>query len=185
MPTPRGPADGLVTRRVVGILSLSGGYRATMPRKGLVALFLVLVLGGCQFADVTPGVGPTNMFSADAFRSLNAARTNDGIPALEYSPKLDNLAGTWSWEMSESGVLGHQDLHRVAAGTDFARFDGLAEAVFRGSSRLSAQAVVNAWLASPPHRAILLDGAYDVVGIGSFVDERGVRWVTADFGSLR
>jgi uncharacterized protein YkwD len=50
---------------------------------------------------------------------------------------------------------------------------------------LTARWVVNAWLASPPHRAVLLRPGFRRVGIGitfgKFVGHGGAGVVTADF----
>lgn len=48
-----------------------------------------------------------------------------------------------------------------------------------------AIAVVGAWMNSPGHRANLLSGLYEVIGVGIVCAPDGTVWVTQNFGALR
>ena len=40
-------------------------------------------------------------------------------PALVHSPKLENLAGNWAWQMAVDNSLHHQNLSNVLYSSDF------------------------------------------------------------------
>ena len=106
---------------------------------------------------------------------LNAERANAGLSALSFSTALNQAAVGHANDMASRGYFAHRSPEGVAhsgrirsAGCG-ARATG--ETIANGQS--SAESVLAGWLASPPHRAILLDRKYGQIGLG----RSGNTWV--------
>jgi uncharacterized protein YkwD len=101
---------------------------------------------------------------------VNKARTGAGLRGFRWSPKLGRAASRHARDMARRGYFGHQrsggpSLGRRVRAAGFRGRD-VGEAIGYGCGSLSTPAsIVNAWLASPPHRAILLSGRRRV-GVG-------------------
>ena len=118
-------------------------------------------------------------------RSINQARARHGVPALRIASPLQRAARAHSQAMLRTGNFTHgnwyQRLRRHGA-----RGRTLGEVIGWGSgSSGAAGAIVGMWLASPPHRATMLDRSFRYVGVGvatgSFAGFGGARVATADF----
>ncbi len=132
------------------------------------------------------------------------AATNDlrrarGIVPLRLSPALAAAASQHSLSMAEHGYFEHTSLDglplskRVEAaypkkGSRWTLGENLAWA----SPGMSARLALRLWLASPPHREILLSPAWREIGLGAVhalvggvYQGRDVTILTADFGVRR
>jgi uncharacterized protein YkwD len=117
--------------------------------------------------------------------AVNVARTGHGLRPLAVDPTLVRVARAHSSWMVRTKIFAHgataTRLRRSgAAGPTFGE-----NLVWGAGSRAAARAVVQMWLASPPHRANLLRPGFRRIGIGasvgSFAGFRGATVVTADF----
>ena len=105
-------------------------------------------------------------FAAEVLRLTNEARAEAGAPALETDPVLTRMAQA---RMEESGgKLSHTRPDGTTPDTIFREYD--TELTCTGeiimSTSRSPQAIVNGFLASPSHRANLLDPNHKYAGIG-------------------
>jgi uncharacterized protein YkwD len=102
-------------------------------------------------------------------RSINRIRARNGLRGLVADRRLARAAARHAADMARRRYFGHVSpdgrgpLSRArAAGWH----GGVGEAIAWGCGALStAAATVSAWMASPPHRAILL-GRWRAIGIG-------------------
>jgi len=115
---------------------------------------------------------------------VNHDRAANGLPPLTWSPKLANQAGTWANSMANSGSLEHQNLGGLVSSADYGGFRTMAENIFVGTVGMSAEQVEGAWMSSPEHRANIVSGNYNIVGIGYFRSGDGRLWVVQDFGGI-
>jgi uncharacterized protein YkwD len=154
-------------------------------RAAAVAMTVVIGLGlsSCGFAD-TSSTGPSDPYAAALFNSLNYDRAVNGLPPLTYSPKLSNQAGSWADQMSRVNALYHQDLGALLYSPDYAGYRTLGENILVGPGNMSAAGMEGAWMASPPHRANILSGAFNIVGIGYVRGPDGRLWAVQDFGGI-
>jgi uncharacterized protein YkwD len=111
-------------------------------------------------------------------RAMNAVRAANGVPGLRIGGTLTRAARFHSVDMARRGYFDHgpfvQRLRRFGVRAPY-----VGENLAEGTGGLSAAAVVQLWLASPPHRQNLLDRGFQRVGIG--IAGGGTRLVTADF----
>jgi uncharacterized protein YkwD len=112
-------------------------------------------------------------------RTVNSVRRAHGARPLAVGPALQRAARAHSVDMARRGYFDHgpfvQRLRRFGVRS---RVIG-ENLAYAAASGFSAGVVVRMWLASPPHRAILLDRSFSRIGIG--VAGGATRLVTADF----
>lgn len=120
---------------------------------GLVVVVAVGLLSGCLTAD-----------QAKVQDLLNADRTSNGLPTLVDYQAADTKAQAWAEHLAANSsippVLAHSDLtDGYQAGT----WCHLGENVGAGPS---VESIEPAFMASPLHRANILNPDYDHVGTG-------------------
>lgn len=105
-------------------------------------------------------------FAAEVLRLTNETRAEAGAPALETDPVLTQMAQA---RMEETGgKLSHTRPDGTTPDTIFREYDTQLTCtgeIIMSTSR-SPQAIVNGFLASPSHRANLLDPNHKYAGIG-------------------
>jgi uncharacterized protein YkwD len=118
-------------------------------------------------------------------RQVNVTRAQFGLAPFRPDARLEAAARSHSRSMLVTNTFAHG-----AFATRMVRFDVrgaiAGENLAWGTGyRATARAIVQAWLASPEHRANLLRPSFTRIGIGSlsgaFQGSREARVVTADF----
>jgi len=151
-----------------------------IQRKILVA-FLAL----SAFLGSAAGAGARGLSSPEAslLQTMNAVRTSRGLPPLRLDVRLLRAARGHSADMMHRQYFAHGAVAaRVLA--QRARGPVYGEDLAWGTS-VTAQWVVDKWLASPRHRAVMLRPGFRRIGIGiaygTFAGHGGAAVVTADF----
>jgi uncharacterized protein YkwD len=115
---------------------------------------------------------------------INSVRDAHLLPRLSVDVRLVRAARSHSRDMLRHQYFAHGDFGRRIMKFR-ARGRIFAENLVWGSGVMSAQTDVAQWLASPPHRANLLDPSLRRVGVatpvGSFSGFSPATVVTADF----
>jgi uncharacterized protein YkwD len=111
-------------------------------------------------------------------RAMNVVRAQNGVPPLRVGRALTRAARAHSADMARRGYFEHGSfVQRLRAFGVRASYVG--ENLASGTQPLPAAAVVQMWIASPPHRRNLLDRSFRRIGVG--VAGGTTRLVTADF----
>jgi uncharacterized protein YkwD len=106
-------------------------------------------------------------------REINAVRTTRGLAPLAASEPLSRSAAAHSRAMATFGFFAHESRNGTSFSQRIKQFYGFRSnpwtvgenlAMFGGSTP-SAGAIVNAWMASPGHRANLLREVFRDAGI--------------------
>ena len=136
---------------------------------------------------------------AAVVRAMNRARAARGLDPLHAAPSLRSAARGHSQAMLANDFFGHDSADGTAFSDRIRRYYSNAgymrwsvgEALMATHSRaVAAEAIVAAWLESPPHRAIVLSPTWRDAGIGvvytssapaTFGGAEAIV-VTADFG---
>jgi uncharacterized protein YkwD len=126
-------------------------------------------------------------------RAINKQRSRHGIAKVKTSTRLARAADFHSWEMLDADYFAHES--RDGGSFDrrvrrYAKHRSLGEtlAMLSGCGRGAARRVVNMWMDSSGHRAVLLSSTYRRVGVGKragSLDGNRACLVTADFGSRK
>jgi uncharacterized protein YkwD len=111
---------------------------------------------------------------------MNSVRASHGLAALRTSRGLARAADAHSATMQRSNRLGHGAYSRRIR--RYVRTRGVGENV-AWMAGCNANAIVQMWLNSPPHRRVMLSKSFRRIGVG----RRGSRkcFVTADFATAR
>ena len=132
------------------------------------------------FTPPPPSTGSFCDGSGSAVTSaMNGDRAASGLGALCGNGQLQGIAQNWANWMAQNGSLTHQNLGAVLGGTPFS---AMAENILVGPGGMSADQMESVWMASAPHRANILSGAYTAAGVGIAYGADGRVWVAVDFG---
>jgi uncharacterized protein YkwD len=103
-----------------------------------------------------------NSYERRVVDAINVERTKRGLRALRYTACPDYYAERWATRLRTSSTLYHQSMATVLRGCNATR---AAENIAR--ARTSASNLVALWMASPGHRANVLDRYVNQVGVGT------------------
>jgi len=164
-----------------------------------VVLATVLVTAPTAATAQSANVERRAPLEAAVIKALNRIRADAGLKPLRPSPSLRTAARGHSEAMLELGFFSHES----ADGTAFSerirrhytnrgwRTWSVGEALLASAgTTVEPATIVEAWLESPPHRAIILSPTWRDAGIGAFYAPDAPKEfggsativVTADFG---
>ncbi len=149
----------------------------------------------CHGSAHSPASAP-HTAQAAVICEINRERRGRGLQPVAANPRLTRMARRYARAMVRLGFFSHTSpggstlLDRVRASGYGGRRTAAGEALAWAQGRLATpHAVVRAWMASPPHRAVLLGRGYRDVGIGVALgspnggSKRSSATYTADFGT--
>jgi uncharacterized protein YkwD len=122
---------------------------------------------------------------------VNAQRGAAGLAPVSADRRLARAARRFSHDMVSQRFFDHVSPRGSTVGRRVRRAGyhgrGVAETIAWGAgSSATPGAIVAMWMASPGHRAIIMDGGFRRIGVGvasgSPTGLKGARTVTADFG---
>ncbi len=154
-----------------------------------LALCLVFAL---VMNPTTPGpVGPNRSAAATMLGWINEERLANDLTPLMPAEDIARVAETWSAEMAATATMEHNP----AFGDQLCCWELVTENVAYGEAyrvwlpgdpveRLTLE-LHEGLLASPGHRANLLDPNVDQLGIGVHLDPEGTMWITQNFRRSR
>ena len=164
----------------------------------LAALLVVVVLPSPGSARAPKAVQVVQLQST-LLAQINAFRTAHGLVRLKVSGALTSAAGGHSTQMARLGFFSHDSANgksfsqRIAQAWSPRGFRSwsVGENLVWGGPDIGAAHAFRLWLASPPHRANLLNARWREVGLGAVhsTSAPGVYGggaatiVTADFGA--
>lgn len=125
----------------------------------------------------------------DLLQAMNEARAQHGVPHLRASTRLERAASSYSLDLLRRNTLAHDGfVRRMQRAGVRGPFVGENLAWGVGASA-SATVIVSTWLASPAHRANLLNPRFRVVGLGhatgAFSGRANATIVVANFAGTR
>lgn len=159
---------------------------AATSRRILVAIIAVLassfaVLGGTTTDADAASLRYVRSIAPDEYERrvvtwINRERTSRGLVKVRTQSCTDHYAERWSRYLGRNLEFYHQSLDPFFDKCK-ARYAG--ETLARGA--VLPREMVELWMNSPGHRAILLSKNPRRIGIGAFLDSRGDWLVAADF----
>jgi uncharacterized protein YkwD len=154
------------------------------------AALLVFAAAGASAATANPVVPPLSRAPTGAaiapnaaelaiLRAVNGVRARNGRRPLGLGPALHRAARSHSVDMARRGYFDHgpfvQRLRRFGV-----RARAIGENIaYATEPGFSAAVVLQMWMTSPSHRAVVLDPSFRRIGVG--VAGGLTRLVTADF----
>jgi uncharacterized protein YkwD len=148
-----------------------------------LALLATLALSSCgapqsmAVAPPSPSAGVSlNAEESRFVELLNAERGRAGLAPLAVHAGVVDVARGWAGELARRGSLAHNPnlTAQVGATTSWVK---IGENVGMGAD---VDSVHQALMASSPHRRNMLDGAFDLVGVGVVRSGSGI-WMSMVF----
>lgn len=170
--------------------------------------FVALTLASAPAAGAAPVVTDRNALEAALVKRINGVRENHGLRPLRPVPRLATAADRHATSMAARSYFRHEFFTptRARNWTDFGTWIrwhwpgpgysswGAGENLAWGAPRIGARVTVRRWLASPGHRANLLNRSWRHVGVaavhvrdprGYYGDWDDVTIVAAELGFRR
>jgi uncharacterized protein YkwD len=147
-----------------------------------------LVAALCALLAFPAAAGASDRSSSESslLKEINRVRVSYGVPALAYDAQLARAALAHTREMTAAGEFTHGAFATRIRLFHLRGFLGENLAWGNGSYG-TPRGIVAAWLASPDHRANLLNRGFHRVGLGEvqtrFLGTDAANVVTADFSS--
>ncbi len=160
-----------------------------------VASFVLLPAASavaCDGEQSSPSAGSIRQYAQTIECLLNEQRAGGRLSALGHGRRLARAARRFSTAMVREKFFAHVSPSgsTLAKRARAAGFTGqtLGETIGWGAGALAAPAaIVQAWMSSPPHHAIIMRSQFRLVGVGiaggSPLGAAGAITVTADFGA--
>lgn len=148
----------------------------------------VLAVAAATIISVKPSE-PAQAYSDPAVEVIvltNLERSRAGLEPLTYNPNLTWAAQTYAHILATDSCWGHNcgpepSLVGRSEQAGYSNWLALGENLAGGQP--SPQSVVNAWMASPGHRANILNPNYTEIGVGLATGGRyGIYW-SQEFGA--
>ena len=162
MNAPVGGADNFLMKRTLGI--------------SVAALVLTAMLQGAvsQAANGTTCWSSTRTERAFATK-MNGSRSGSNLGSVKLDPELSKVARLHTKEMIGAKGIYHTPMTKLMARVT--NWVALGENVGRGDT---VRSLHRAFMRSPSHRANILDGTYNHVGVGT-ARAGGKLWVSVVF----
>lgn len=113
---------------------------------------------------------PTPSYADRVLALTNVERSRRGLRTLALSSCADGFADSWAATLVSRGALSHQPMSPILSAC---RARAVGENVAFGYR--TADEVVQGWMASPGHRANILNPTFSHVGVGAEATATG-RW---------
>jgi uncharacterized protein YkwD len=165
----------------------------------VTATLVVLVLPASSSAERRGAVAPAGQLRTALVDQVNVLRASHGLARLRISPALSAAANAHSASMAKKGYFSHNSANGASFSQRLAYFYpargfrswSVGENLLYGSPDIGAVRALKLWLASPPHRANLLNPRWREIGLAAVhsTSAPGVYHnapatiVTADFGA--
>jgi uncharacterized protein YkwD len=143
----------------------------------------VLVAALALAAAACAPPGGTGSYVGDVAAAVNRDRAAAGLPGLAWDGQIGPYAESWSQHIAATQQMVHTDLGALIRLPYMAGWRSLGENLFMSTGTPSANAVEAAWMASSGHRANILNGGFNRIGVGTARDSSGRLWVVAEFGT--
>jgi len=141
----------------------------------LLALGPAVIATAPSASAYTASAATVAGYEARVIYQINVQRAKYGRSAVVASTCPDYYAEGWAAYLARTGYFYHRSMYVILTGC---RATVAAENLARGG--VSADTFVNMWMASPGHRANILDGRLTRIGVAA-VYTRGQWVVAADF----
>ena len=167
----------------------------------IAALAAIVILGLPQAVSAGARGGVTRVNSLDSalLVQVNAFRASHGLTQLRVSPYLGAAARAHSTQMARLGYFSHNSANGSPFSSRIATYYPargyrswtVGENLLWASPDVGAARALRLWLASPPHRANLLDPRWREIGLAAVHSTRApgvfggspTTIVTTDFGA--
>ncbi|MGH3348805.1 MAG: CAP domain-containing protein [Nocardioides sp.] len=164
--------------RAVAVAVLSAGLAAAGTGLVTAPAEAKTWVGPAADLEVDP-LADLEEFENRVLAGINDARVAAGLkPVRLFQSCVDGYSERWARHIKKTGVFAHRNQVTVLNGCELA---WTGEALVRGIG-LTPELAVDAWLDSPPHRAVIMKKRARWAGIGVRIDDQGRVIGVLNFG---
>jgi uncharacterized protein YkwD len=173
-----------------------------VARIALAAALVVLAAALVAPAALPAGQGTRSSLASGLLAQVNAVRAEHHLAPLKANARLEASASQHTQEMLADGYFAHESADGTTFWTRIARWYApkgggrawsVGENLLWSSPDVSSAGALRIWMASPPHRANLLDPRWREIGLAALhaahapgvFGGHAATIVTADFGVRR
>jgi hypothetical protein len=135
---------------------------------------VLVVVPALLFVVRAPAHATEPSVEAQVVALTNSARTSHGLAPLGTSSTLTSIARSWSAHIAGVRSL----VHNGSLGSEVHGWSMIGENLAMAFSATQAQQL---WMASPGHRANILQPRFNRIGVGVTRTSDGALWITVDF----
>ncbi len=149
-------------------------------------IIIIAIAGGLSVYKSNAATQTQCLFCVDKttedeqFFAVNAARRSVGAKSLSRRSCMDEVARKWSRTMSANNELSHNTVNNAALIKSKCGYSWVSAGENVGYGGTSVD-IFKAFMASPGHKANILNTKWDVVGIGSWRNSKGRLYITQLF----
>ncbi len=146
-------------------------------RHARIAVAAGITMAGVTLALSAPSLAAANVppESVALIEKVNKIRRSSGLPRLRVSEELTGSSRSYARYMLKRDYFGH--LASIRAGGNFLMVGETLE--WHSGWKDRVRTTVARWMASPPHRAVLMSPTYRFMGAGKARGNMGRRRATA------
>jgi uncharacterized protein YkwD len=152
----------------------------TRTRTALARIALAATLAAGLTGLTASPANATLTYRSKMYRATNTSRVNHEVRRVDISDRVSKLARKHSIAMANEGGIFHTSRsviqNRYLDGIDWSLWGENVGVTTGTVAELQA-----AFMASPLHRANILDRRFRRVAVGTYRDDRGFLWVTIVF----
>jgi uncharacterized protein YkwD len=148
----------------------------------IVAPLIAVVALALAAAACAPPGSPGST-SGDVLQAMNQDRAAAGDAPLNWDSGLADLAQRHANDIAASQTLWHTDLGNLINAPWMSSWRSLGENLLMAPPGMNGWSAEDLWMASGPHRANILNGGFNYVGVGVTTDGAGRTWMVALFGT--
>ncbi len=180
--SPPGP---IATTGAAAAGTPSGGMRSRhrARRRRIAAPLVAVVAVALAAAACAPPGSPGSGATGDMVQAVNQDRGANGLGGVAWDEQLHQLAQAHAEELAASGSLWHSDLAGWRASPVMGAWRSLGENLAQTGPGSNAWSIEDMWMGSSTHRANILDGGFNRIGVGVKIDGAGRIWMVALFGA--
>ncbi len=143
------------------------------PRRSVFVAFSAVLLASFALSGSPPPVSASTASDAEALvlRLINEDRADAGLTPLRYHSSLASIAGTRASKMASRNVMSHTVGGSISSQLNakdvvWYRYGEAIAYTTRAWATSAAIELHRAWMASSPHRALLMSSKFNYVGVG-------------------
>lgn len=149
-----------VTAGLCGLAVIAGSVAVNIPAAnatGFVALGIENVVHDSNQQQII-----------DVFNGINAFRASKGLAPVKFNAQISEVSQSWSEEMAAEDKFLHNGDYTTGAPPNYRK----ASEIIAARNDRVGQELVNQWIGSPGHNAIMSDPEFNTMGIGvAFTDK--------------
>lgn len=158
-------------------LSAAPQASAQLPQLHLPGLTIGLVQPAAP--GTAPAIDPASgQYRAQLEDATNAARAAHGLAPLAVNDGLTGVATGWSGVQAAQNRMSHNPIVGAQLPAGWAQY---GENVLQNYAHATPQQLVDQWMASPGHRANILNPGLNTMGVGAAVAGDGKLYATQVF----